>query len=320
MAMDKKQEEMKQDKNKKKQKAEQVKQKKAPGKVKLLAKCCHRAIFNKDIYSKCFNSAKHRTKSICFKIKDTSKAKPVYFVIGGVIIVGVIGLWVFHSFDSHNITKPVSVKSYSYVAPKQSSISVARQMQQTSVESAQQRQAASLKIQLSKIQRELKNANKSNPKINQLEEQVASLTGVIQQVDQNALAAKLAAQKSTQATIDVQNTSKESVAQVAKVEAQVTAIHRQLTPQKYLPASSLPFEVVGSGYWGNKQVVTIAMKDVGGTDHYRLMGLGEQFNCQSFGWRLPNCTNWDLSKISKNPNYVIFTASSNPAKKVKAGF
>jgi hypothetical protein len=300
-----------------KKKEEQIKN---PGKIKLLAKCCHRAIFNKTFYSKCFFGAKNKTKNAYVKLGESYKAKPVYFVIGGVVIVGVIGLGLFHIFDGHNPTKSVPVKSYSYVAPKTSSINIARQMQQTSVASAQQRQAASLKLQLSQIQNELQNSNKSNPKINQLETQVASLTGAIQQVEQNALAAKLAAQKSIQATTDAQNTSKESVAQVAKVEAQVTAIHKQLTPQKYLPASSLPFEVVGSGYWGNQQVVTIAMKDVGGTDHYRLMGKGEQFNCQSFGWKLPNCTNWDLSKISKNPNYVIFVDSSNPAKEVKAEF
>ena len=253
------------------------------------------------------------------KVKALYRSKPRYFLVGGVVVIGLLaGSVLAASMSGHSVPNEdknaVSAKS-SQAKTTDNTSAIAEQMQQKSVADTQMKQAEELKKQLSAIQDEIKDSNQSNQQLKQLHSQMAALSQAVEKVQQSADQARAAAQQSIAAS---QSSAKAGQAQVAKVETQIEAIHKQLSPQNYLPVSNLPFEVVGSGYWGNQLMVTIAMKDVNGGYHYRLMGEGQQFNCTSFAWKVPSCSNWNLKNISNDPATAIFVNAQNPKKRVKA--
>ena len=241
------------------------------------------------------------------RLKAFYKAKPRYFLIGG-LIVAVVAAGV--------IIMSVPGGGHSNVKAKaEKNTNVAAQMQQQSIAASQEQQNAALQKQLAAMQRELERSTKAQEKLSQLQGQIGQLTQAVQGVQQSADQAKDAAQQSIEAS---ETSAKVGQAQVAQVQSQIEAIHKQLSPDNYLPVTDLPFEVVGSGYWGNDLMVTIAIKDVNGGYHYRLMGVGQQFNCTSFQWKVPDCATWNLKSIAGDPAQVIFVNASDLTKKVKA--
>jgi len=143
----------------------------------------------------------------------------------------------------------------------------------------------------------------SNEQIKQLQAQLVQLGQKVADIGQKTIDAKLAAIKSEQLSQTNYQASKQ---QFPKVESQLRQIRRQLTRKKYLPASVLPFEVVGIDFWNNEPQATIAIRDIHGVMHYRLMARGSMFGCRSQRWKLHHCTNWELFKLTTSPNVVIF--------------
>lgn len=105
--------------------------------------------------------------------------------------------------------------------------------------------------------------------------------------------------------------------QAKKLEDQLKSIQGKLTKQHYLPADILPFMVLSKGYWGTQLMVTVAIKDINGGYHYRLMGQGQQFSCSGQQPIKGHCQNWILKKVSNVPPEAIFVNTDHPSQRVK---
>lgn len=239
-------------------------------------------------------------------VKVLYLSKPKCFLVGAVVLAGLL------------LGVMLAERGFGeYLQPKKKDNSslIAKKMQQKSVADTKIRQVEELKKKLSSIQDEISNSKQSNQQLELLGAQMAALTQAVGKVQQSADQARAAAQESISAS---QSSAKTGKAKTDIIESQISEIHKELSPQNYLSVSNLPFEVVGSGYWGSQLMTTIAMKDVNGGYHYRLIGEGQQFNCRSFAWKIPNCSNWNLKNISNDPATAIFVNTQNPRKRVKA--
>ena len=176
----------------------------------------------------------------------------------------------------------------------------AEQMQQAS----QNNQVINgLQTKLEQIKQDLSQSHDSSSQnIQQLKVQITDLEQSFAEIEQNAKDAKLAAQQSNKSS---QQNYIEATKHAIKVESQLNAIHKQLTPPKYLPESVLPFKAVGLDYWNGKPMVTVAMKDVNGSMHYRLLGKNMLF------------AGWKLRELITEKRAAIFTNSKNRKVKVE---
>lgn len=166
-----------------------------------------------------------------------------------------------------------------------------------------------LKAQLAAIEDKLNQPNQTAQTLSRLEQQIGHLTQVVSQVQHTALIAHQDTAQSNQAMV---KSSAQNRLQVKKLTAQIAVLNKQLIPPKFLPATTLPFKVVGSAYWGNQLMISIALPDVSGAVHYRLMGVGEVFACGNVSHPIKGCRNWRLSTLTSST--AIFSSENGKAR------
>jgi hypothetical protein len=227
-----------------------------------------------------------------------SKKGRIIIVCGAGVVIGLIILFfVYLSLP----TRKLNLKSQHTVNKVQSAkeASAARQMQTNATQSSF---AAGLQNQLQQIQKAIADSSLSQNKINDFESQISVLASNIKVLQENANATKEAALKTAaqeQAHADIENY------RTGRLQAQLTKLSKAVIPQKYLPASILPFKVVGLDFWNGKPMVSIAIKDVQGVMHYTLMGQDMRY---SF---------WAIRKINTSPKEAIFVNNKNQYVKVE---
>ncbi|MCK4609183.1 MAG: apolipoprotein A1/A4/E family protein [Gammaproteobacteria bacterium] len=289
------------------QETQEIEKDKKPSKLKLAV------TFVKAWFNRIWSFSKRVVRRIMTQIWGFCKKRPIYSgIIITIVILAVVlcclFVPIFHGRnDLHNtLWDSASVTNKQDVA----SLKIAKEMQQ---KEHNQQLTKELEQKLNAIQQEVNQSHQlSTQSVEQLEQQITALTQDIADIKQNAKEAKDSARQSVQTT---QQHYHESKKQVAKVVSQLQEIHKQLEPQRYLPPSILPFEVVGLDFWNGKAMITVAVKDVTGSVHYRLMGQGMQFACHSVKLKDPGCTSWWLDKISPDSSTIIFKNSTG--KKVR---
>lgn len=166
-----------------------------------------------------------------------------------------------------------------------------------------------LKAQLAAIENKLNQPNQTAQTLARLEQQIGHLTQVVSEVQHTTQVAHQDTAQSNQAMV---KSSAQNRLQVKKLTAQIAALNKQLIPPKFLPATTLPFKVVGSAYWGNQLMISIALLDVNGAVHYRLMGIGEVFACGNVSHPIKGCRNWRLSTLTSST--AIFSSEHGKAR------
>ncbi len=188
---------------------------------------------------------------------------------------------------------------------------VAAQMQ---IASVKDKQANQLQQQLNSLKQSIKQSTLSDQHLNQLTSQMQALQENVTSLRQSADGAKQAALKSAEQSARIQAVAKQ---QSVHIEKQLSGISKAVIPQHYLPPSALPFRVAGIDYWGNRLMASVAMRDMSGGVHYRLMSKGMSFDCQVQSMKVASCTNWTLQKISNSPNEVVFINTQGQKVKVQ---
>ena len=166
-----------------------------------------------------------------------------------------------------------------------------------------------LKAQLAVIENKLNQPNQTAQTLARLEQQIGHLTQVVSEVQHTT---QVAHQDSAQSNQAIVKSSAQNRLQVKKLTAQIAVLNKQLIPSKFLPVNTLPFKVVGSAYWGNQLMISIALPDVSGAVHYRLMGVGEVFACGNVSHPIKGCRNWRLSTLTSST--AIFSSEHGKAR------
>jgi len=243
------------------------------------------------------------------KLKAYTKVHPKRSLVILVAIIALcLGLFLSHEMKMHSANDSATKTSQ-----KQNS-DIAYAMQQQSIAQGQAKAVAKLQEQLLAVEKQSKDSSASQQQLTSIQSEISALNQAMDTINKNAAAAKEAAEQSMS---HQQQNAQQQQQEVSQVQNQLQAIHKQLAPVHYLPASTLPFEITSSGYWGKEMMLTIVMRDINGAYHYRLMGQDQDFDCNSSAWTIPGCSNWTLKKLNADPKYAIFENASDTNQKVK---
>ncbi len=224
-----------------------------------------------------------------------------------VVVLCAVFLLVVGSVGTHKLHKQAINHTYAINSSKDSSIAAKMQ-----VADSQAKMAQLMQKKLDTMQAELSKSFLSSQKLAELESQIHALSQSVNGMKASSDALKTAALKSE---VLSQETQQAATQQVEKMRAQLSKITKAIVPQHYLPISDLPFQVAGIDFWNGKPMVSVAMKDMNGVTHYRLMGQGMSFDCS--GGNRTDCSNWALSKLHTAPNEAIFMNQKGQKIKVK---
>jgi len=167
---------------------------------------------------------------------------------------------------------------------------------------------ADIHRQLSNIQRNMGQSHTAPSQLMAINTQLSQLTQSVTTMAQQATDL----QQATQATArHVSQTQQATTNQLDQLQHQLHQLTNQMTPANTLPASVLPFKLVGVDFWNGHPMASIAMRDMNGVIQYKLMGEGMVFHCQDQSRHLsasspahnPSavlCRDWTLTTIDLN--------------------
>ena len=231
--------------------------------------------------------------------------KKACIVGGSAVLLGLVAitsLGYVVSGDNHAVNK----HSMAEALPKKQVIKHLAQSMQQNVQSSK----------IDTVQKEIERLNQTlassgdKEDITSLKQQLNGIQHSLEKVVIASKAASLSAAKTRQA----QSTSQKNAQKNLKaLKAQLARIQKAVVKPKFLPASALPFHVEGIDYWNNQPMVTIAMGDIKGGYHYKLMAPGMRFSCNT---GVTDCS-WRLEQIKTQPNMAIFQNAKNQQVKVE---
>lgn len=264
-----------------------------------------------NLSARCISKVKRANSILLSKLKSLYVSKPSVFIASScACVVVIVSVFIFVvSYTSSQ--SPSAVPSHGNI--KQNEL---LNIQNQSSQIKKRQRLQSLEKQVASMRTRLSESNASNQKFMDIQQQLTRLSQGISKAQSSAEEARIAAQRSAET---VKGSTSERKAQTLKIEEQINSIHKQLNPQKYLAPNVLPFEVVSSGYWGKELLLTIAIKDVNGGFHYRLIGKNQELRCESYRWKIAGCVSWKLKSILSDPKEAIFIDISNPKKLVRVG-
>ncbi len=244
----------------------------------------------------------HKETNFYFSRSSRGRILFVCVMIGLILILG-IGLSLLHHRASASSKHTISRSKIS---------STALRMQTAAQKEAE---AKALQTTLQKIQQEISNVSLSQEKGTILALQITALKKDIQMLKDGIVTAKnVALANNAQAQANEASENKRT----EQMTKQLSKISKAIVPKKYLSLSALPFQVVGIDFWNGKPMVSIAMKDINGVMHYRLIGVGMKFDCGVQSSKVKVCSNWTLHELQTSPNEAVFINDRD--QKVKMEF
>lgn len=110
----------------------------------------------------------------------------------------------------------------------------------------------------------------------------------------------------TQASIsNLAKQQEQTQQQAVDVQRQLTAIHKAVVPQRYLPSTVLPFQIEGISYWNGEPMLTISMRGTNGEIHYKLLAKGNAYGCLNHQSRQHGCNRWMVKSINTDNDEVL---------------
>ena len=144
---------------------------------------------------------------------------------------------------------------------------------------------------LTQLSEELSSQHKHIKKIDTLGSDISQLTHATNNIQKDITTLKQLSEKNQSLLLHAE---KQTQATSSTVNQQLVNISKAVVPEAFLPASNLPFEVVGLDFWNNKAMLSIARKSVDGQIEYRLMSLNMSVE------------NWTLTELNVTQKFAIF--------------